>query len=442
MEKLLRLPYFFVLALLIYMPLHIFLSQWLSTATGGLDAWKVGKDVILAAAVFISVVFVYAQEGFKNKIFWIFAGVTWSYFLLHMFLWQINLTGDDGPALLATAYNCRLLGFAILGWAAAILAGRYLSLNKVFKIVIIISSIVCVLGVIQYNLPKDFMEHFGYSLDRGVKPNFFIDDKPDLPRIMSTLRDPNSLGAYLILPLALLAGAWLKRPGLRMLLSGLFLLHGLALLLTFSRSAWLGAFVAVLMVAIWHYRTKTKQIIKKYWPFLIIGAIILFGSVFLLRDQYFVQNVIFHSDENTQLTDSNNLHLDFAQQGIDGIKDEPIGHGPGTAGLVSIQTDEVVLTENYFIQIAYEVGIFGLMLLFAAMFIICRELYGKNGFYAQALLASFVGITLCALLLHTWSNEAVAAQWFLLAGLIIGTSVVKAVESSVAGRGTKEPSSR
>lgn len=433
MERICRLPLYAFYFLLVYMPFHIFLSQWLSAATGGLEAWKIGKDLVLPFVVFMSVVLVYAQEKFANRLFWIFAGISWVYFLLHLFLWQANLATGDKPALLATAYNGRLLGFAILGWAAAILAGKYLDVSKVFKIAVIISAIVAVLGVIQYNLPKDFMQHLGYSLDRGVKPAFFIDDKPDLPRIMSTLRDPNSLGAYLILPITVLVGAWLRRPKLRMLLSGLLLLNGLALLLTFSRSAWLGALLAVVIMAIWHHKDKTKEIIKKYWLFLVGGLVILALGIFLLRDQYVVQNIVFHSDENTRQTDSNNLHADYAQQGIEGIVDEPLGHGPGTAGLVSIQTDNVVLTENYFIQIAYEVGIFGLMLLFAAMFIVCRELYRANNFYAHALLASFVGITLCAMFLHTWSNEAVAAQWWLLAGLVVGGLKGRAV-SSAGGR--------
>ncbi len=430
MEKILRVPYFACIALLVYMPFHIFLSQWLSTFTGGLDVWKVAKDGVLAVAVFFSIVLVYAQDGpKKNKPFWIFAGLSWLYFLLHLFLWQANLATSEKVGLLATAYNCRLLGFALLGWSAAILASRYFTLRQVFKIVIIISSIVCVLGIIQYNLPKDFMQHFGYSLDRGVKPDFFIDDKPDLPRIMSTLRDPNSLGAYLILPITILVGAWLRKPSGRMLFSGLLLLHGLALFLTFSRSAWLGAFLSAAIIVFWHFKTQAKDIVKKYWPFLLGGIVLLVVAVFLLRDQYIVQNIVFHSDENTQMVDSNNLHLDFAQKGIDGITDKPLGHGPGTAGLVSIQTDKVVLTENYFIQIGYEVGILGLAVLIVLMFIILRELHRKDNFYSRAIVASFVGITFCAMLLHTWSNEAVAAQWWILAGLTAGYFIKKNLRS-------------
>jgi hypothetical protein len=421
MQKIMKLPYLASIFLLVYMPFHIFFSQWLSTYTGHLEVWKIGKDVLLFAAILLASLLVYLNNGFKNRPFWIFFGFSSLYFLLHMAVWQANPNTADKPALLATAYNGRLFGYAILGWAAGLVSRKYVDVRVVFRIAVIVSTLVCILGVLQYYLPKDLLAHFGYSLERGVKPAFFIDDKPSLPRIMSTLRDPNSLGAYLILPIAVLVGGWLKKPKLRMLFTGLLLLHGLALFLTFSRSAWIGAVIASVIVFVWHFKEQTKTILKNYWLYVAAAAAVLLVGAFLLRDQYFVQNVIYHSDENTQLTDSNQLHAQFAENGLKGIVHQPLGHGPGTAGLVSIQTDHVVLTENYFIQIGYELGILGLILLIFLMYYACRMLYQRGDFYSKALLAAFAGITFCGFLLHTWSNEAVACQWWLLAGLVIGT---------------------
>lgn len=422
MDKILRLPYWAVVALLAYMPFHIFFSQWLSTFTGGLDFWKIGKDIFLLVATGLAVALVWYKNKFKDKYFWALTIGAISYLLIHLAVWFGNPGLDSEAALLGTAYNTRLFAFALLGWAAVIVYPGKIKIENIIKIVLIISTAVALLGILQYFLPKDLLTHFGYSLERGVRPAFFIDSKPDLPRIMSTLRDPNSLGAYLVLPLTLIAGLWMKMPKARMLFSGLFLIHGLALFLTFSRSAWLGAFVSVLAFLLWSYKKQTTEFIRKY-RLAITGVVllILIGG-FLLRDQYVVQHYIFHSDENTQMTDSNNLHLDFAQQGLEGIANMPLGHGPGTAGLVSIQTENVVLTENYFIQIGYEVGLQGLLLLAALMFFILKLLYEKKNQYSLALITSFAGITLCAMLLHTWSNEAVAATWFLAAGIVISTS--------------------
>lgn len=384
--------------------------------------WKVAKDVVLFAGLLLSVGLVFWRRAYENdqKYLW-FLGLAISYGLIHLLVWRLNTEIDANNAILATAYNSRVLGYALLAWGAAMVYPGKIRIQEVTKLLLIVSSIVCLLGIVQYVLPKDILTHAGYSLERGVKPVFFIDDKPDLPRIMSTLRDPNSLGAYLILPMIILVLTWLRRPSARMMLSGLLILHGWALMLTFSRSAWLGALISVLVVVAWNYKHRLSKLLRSYWPVAALAIITLIFGGFLLRDQYFVQNAIFHSDENTTLTNSNELHLDYAQKGIEGIINQPEGHGPGTAGLVSIRNKNTgMLTENYFIQIGYEVGLAGLTVLLVAMGLILHCLWLKKGSLPQALIASFVGITICSLLLLTWSNEAVAAQWWLLTGVVLG----------------------
>jgi hypothetical protein len=422
MNKLFSIPYWAFLALLVYMPVHILLSQWLSTYTGGLEVWKAWKDVLLFLAVVVSLLLVYIKNGLKNKFFWGIAGLSVLYVFFHFLIWAINPDIQKGPALLATVYNCRLFGYLILGFAAALLMptinNKQQTINKVFKIVLVVSTIVCLLALLQWFLPKDILTHFGYSVERGVKPNFFIDDKPDLPRLFSTLRDPLSLGAYLILPIALLAGAWTKLKNARILIAGLLLLHGLILLLTFSRSAWLGAALSVALVLLWQHKPQATKFLKEYWLYLLILAAVFFTGFFLARDNYVVQNIVFHADENTQLADPNEKRINFYKTTTKSILEEPLGHGPGTAGLVSIQTDKVVLTENYFLQIAYEIGLLGLILLLYIMYLVVKRLYQRQDFYGQVMVCAFAGITLSSLLLHTWSNEAVAAQWWLLAGLL------------------------
>lgn len=436
MDKLRKAPLWIAIGLLVYMPFHVFLSQSLSLLAGSLDIWKAGKDIVLFFGLGLTVFLVLWTGAYKkNKDYMTFLALGVSYGILHVLIWLINRDISTSGAVLGTVYNSRLVCYALLGWGAILVYPGKIAINRVAKLIVLVSTVVCLLGILQYLLPKDILTHLGYSLERGVKPNFFIDDKPDLPRIMSTLRDPNSLGAYLILPITLLSLAWAKRPKARVLLSGLLLLHVWALFLTFSRSAWLGAVLSVGMALLWTYREKTSQFVKKYWPFLAVGLVSLAVFVFALRDQYVVQNVVFHSDENTHQTDSNNLHAEYAKQGIDGIVADPAGHGPGTAGLVSIRTkNNVVLTEDYFIQIGYEVGIVGLGLLLWLMAFMLNQLWRLKTTVATAQIAAFAGITLCSLLLLTWSNEAVAATWWIFAGLAVG-SISRG--SSAGGGGSK-----
>lgn len=434
MNKLFRIPYWAFLALLIYMPFHIFISQWASTLTGGLEVWKVWKDVLLFLAVLTSFALVYIKNGFKDRFFWLISGLSALYVAFHFLIWALNPDIEDGPALLGTVYNSRLFGYLIVGFATAILLktikNRQQTIKKLFMISIVISTVVCMIALIQWFLPKDILTHFGYSVERGVKPNFFIDDKPDLPRLFSTLRDPNSLGAYLILPITLLSAAWFKLRSARIMIGGLLLLHGLILFLTFSRSSWLGAFLAVVMVLLWQYKVEVQEFLKKFWPVLFVIFSLLFIGVYVARDNYVVQNVVLHADENTQLAGSNERHLKYTLNGIEDVSEEPEGYGPGTAGPVSLQTKKHVLPENYFVQIAYEVGVAGLMLLLTTMFLIIKQLYGRHDFYSRIMISAFAGITLCAILLHTWANEAVAAQWWLFAGLILAFSSKKRTKLS------------
>ena len=83
-------------------------------------------------------------------------------------------------------------------------------------------------------------------------------------------------------------------------------------------------------------------------------------------------------------------------------------------------TQGTILNENYYLQIGTEVGIFGLGLFLAILFVVARRLYWlRSNPLALALLASFVGLAVTNLLVHIWSNEAVAYTWWGLAALTI-----------------------
>jgi O-antigen ligase len=121
-------------------------------------------------------------------------------------------------------------------------------------------------------------------------------------------------------------------------------------------------------------------------------------------------------------------------QGAVGVVDQPFGHGPGTAGLASIQNPGGgQLTENYYLQIAYEIGLLGLFIFIALNFVVYYQLLQRKDWLGMSLLAAFWGYVLMNMLLHTWSNEAVAAQWWLLAGAAIAlVSRKKASGTSVS----------
>ncbi|HSX34329.1 MAG TPA: O-antigen ligase family protein, partial [Candidatus Saccharimonadales bacterium] len=368
MQTLRRIPFWAAMGLLLYMPLHVFLAQSLSLVTGGLEIWKLAKDLVVFASVMFTICLVWRYRKREVPEVNLLIGLSLAYLGVHLLLWALHMDVYKESALLGITYNCRVFAFLVIGMGAALLWPlKQINQVLVFKVVLGVSTLVAAFGVLQYFLPSDFMTHFGYSPARGVLPAFFIDNRPDFPRIMSTLRDPNSLGAYLILPITLFVGliprvATMRR---RMVLTGAFVLHLAALFLTFSRGAWIAALLSALVMLVWQYAELAQKFLRRWWPVMAAVFVIGLAGVFVARNTYAFKSVVTHRTGAPQGAeyDSNGFHWVFAKRGLEGIVQAPFGHGPGTAGLASIQNPAgSFLTENYYIQIGYEVGIIGLAL--------------------------------------------------------------------------------
>ena len=412
--------------LLAYMPLHILLSTWVGTSFDILPAAKVFKEVALIAGFLCAAAAAITKPWFrdflKDRLIWLIA----AYAALTLLLAALKPTDQDAE-ILGVVYNLRFLLFFIY---AGLLAGLYdvkKLLHKSLIIALAVGIFVSLFGVIQYAvLPTDALTKVGYSRENGVLPAFFIDDKPDLERIMSTVRDPNSLGSYLIiitsLALSLFFGT--RQKDKARVFAGISLLGLLALLLTFSRSAWLGfIFAAVVILFFLKPLKEYLQQYKKALSIIFVSLILVLTlAAITFKDSYFVQNVIFHADQSTVLEDPNELRVRFWQESVANITQNPAGTGPGTAGLASIRNNVqgTELNENYYLQIASEVGILGLLLFLAILVLVARRLFRRReSTIALALLAAFAGLAVTNFLVHIWSNEAVAYTWWGLTGLLL-----------------------
>lgn len=432
-----RLPYYASLILLAYMPFHLFLAQSLSLITGGLDVWKVAKDVLVGLLTLFVICMVFAVRR-TSRTFWLLSGVLTGYGLLHVVLWLAHRDIYAQSAILGTVYNVRLLCFLVIGYGAVRLYPGLLPLRPVRMIVFGAATLVALLGVLQYFLPPDILTHVGYGIERGARANFSIDDAAGFTRIMSTLRDPNSLGAFLLIPMAMTVLALLQKgPRYReMLCGGALALMTLALFMTFSRSAWMAAVVTIGLTVLWQYRDRAMVFVKRFGILLvsliIVGAVVAYSQ----RHSAFVTSYITHSSQGSSDIDSNEYHWLFVKQGLDGIAQQPLGHGPGTAGLASIQNPKgSFLTENYYVQIGYELGVFGLLFFVAVqVWLYVRLWRQRSDPLAVVLLASFWGYVLMNMLLHTWSNEAVACQWWLLAGITLAMPLSVATKKKTISR--------
>ncbi len=427
-DKSLFLP---ALLLIIYMPLHVFIAQSASLVTGGIEVWKAAKDILVVLLVPFLLYAAYKKKVFSGHFRWHLA-LGCSYVLLHLLFVLFDQNDHTLSAITASVYNSRLLAYLLLG----IVVARYLDAQKkkiLLTVAVLIATAVAMFGIAQYFLPHDLLTNVGYSLERGVKPLFFIDDKPDLPRVMSTLRDPNSLGAYLIFPLLLVGLALFKKDANKELFARPFrqgtlvamsaIMFG-ALFLTFSRGAAIGLVLGIVTLLYIVTGQRAVGYLKRYWQVILIGIVIVSSFLFIFRNTYFFQNVFFHADQSTVLADPNELRVSLTQEAVVEIVEQPLGYGPGTAGLVSISNPQGgKLTENYYLQIAHEVGWLGIAL-FLAMFIaiMIRLLrFSRNSPLAATLFASGIAYAFYSLLIHLWSNEAVAFQWWFFCGLYLST---------------------
>lgn len=385
--------------------------------------WKIGKDVALFALVLFTICLVFWQRVGDKWFYWLL-GFTAAYGALHLVLWAFHPEVYDRSAILGIIYNNRLPLFAVLGYGATLLNPTKFVFSSLLRGVVIIGTAIAGLGILQYFLPDNIMTHFGYSLERGARPAFFIDDHPDMPRIMSTLREPNALGAFLLVPVAALTAALLRNKdrNKQLVIMGLLGINLLAVLLTFSRSAWLATALAMFLTVCWQFRSGIGVFLRRGWPLLIVLLVLVSAVGYTQRHNPLVESYITHGTDDEDL-DSNDYHWLFFKQGVEGIVSYPFGHGPGTAGLASIQNPEgSFLTENYYVQIGYELGLAGLALFVALNVWLYRRLWQQKNHLSLVLLTTFWGYVVTNMLLHTWANEAVAAQWWLLAGVALGAA--------------------
>lgn len=424
--------------LLAYMPFHVFLSTWVGSSFGVLELAKVAKEPVLVVGFLAALYSARNQltvllEGYK-KIFWLIA----AYALISVISVLLKPNELDAEVL-GLAYNSRFLVFFLY----AILLVRIHGQDVIYKaanLVLITGSIVALLGVLQVAvLPDHALNRFGYSKANGTPEAFYISPiTKETERAYSTLKDPNSLGSYLIiiLSLGIVYGFSNVKKTKRLLVIILIVALSLACLyLTYSRSSLVGlvAALAVLAVMIPSVRKFFFGGVRKYVS--IVAAIAL-PAIFLyaLSGTFFFQNVVLHDVEGKQQT-SNTLRLDAYRRSLQGIADNPLGYGVGSAGPVSFKNESkgAMIPENYYLQIALEVGIIGLVVFMAIVLVIGFKVLrlGLSGnLIAVSLLVSLVGISIANMFNHIWANEAVAYTWWGLAGLVLASKPRKPAKTT------------
>lgn len=416
--KLLTVAVAVIVALL---PYHAFISTWGGTMFGPLLVWKSWKEVLLVALVVPVIGYIIARPDVAKTL-----ARRWVNWLILLFfvingLWAVFSPASNEAVIAGLLFNLRF--FVIFLVAQLIVASAHPLSHKLRQfmgpLLLTMTVVVSIIAIVQVAfLPSDFLSRFGYGPDT-IAPFILLDDTQNALRAFATLRGPNELGSYLLVPLAL--SAVLVFVDRRNVLAGLSLgLAIVALALTGSRSAWLGAITTVIaLLFLWVPWPKLKQWFK--WGVLpvMVGAGLF---LWLAATIPALRLAVFHSSStDTSLFEgSTEKHWQATDAGLRDALAHPFGQGVGTAGPASFynQNDNPKIAESYYVQLAQEIGFAGLALFISICGVTLFDLWRqRKDLWAKVLLASFAGLTVVNVVLHGWVDDPTAITWWALAGL-------------------------
>jgi O-antigen ligase len=393
------------------MPLHAFLTVWAGHLVGHQAIWQGWKEVVVVLVAVAAGWQFATQPKLRARLH-----QPLMYLIAVFILLALIITVFARPELAAAALGLKVdVEFLVLFVAAFTLSTPGLR-QRLTQILLAASGAVIGFGVLQATvLPKDFLSHFGYGPDT-ILPYLSVDPIIPAVRIISTLGGPNQLGSFLILPLCLVTALMLRR--LRWW-QPIYLLAGMAVMWhTHSRAAWLGLAVGLVITIMMN--------LPRRWRIWMVLLTVVTGALGL---QLLIQNAgnsqlqyyLFHGSlRNNGIATSTDLHRSALESGLDRSLQHPLGEGLGTAGPASFQSAHPFIPESYYLQLAVETGIAGLLIFAALELMLARQLVRQNQPDRQALLGALAGMAVVNLFLHGWADSSTALTFWALAGASLG----------------------
>jgi hypothetical protein len=414
-----------IAVVLVGVPFHAFLTVWGSTLLGHYTLLRLWEEILLAILCIVLAGWLVRDRSLRQRLAaQPLVRLILAYILLVLALALVALLKHEVTPK-ALGYGL-IVDLRLLVWLVAVwlVASRSDWLQRHWRrLVFWPLAIVTVFALVQFVLlPNDFLTHFGYDKNVTVAPYTTINQNTQTIRAQSFLRGPNPLGAYLALGLGLLAAtlAWAKKSWWLGLLG---LLAGLALFLSFSRSAWIGAFVAVALAGWWRLHSQRARAVLL--TAVLAVCLVIGGSFVLFRHSRGVQDALLHVHAgSTAEQTSNEGHVSAARAGLDDMVREPFGRGPGTAGPASWYNGShgVRNSESYFLQIGQELGWAGLLLFIVINVTLAVELWKRRASrLALGLLAALIGLSIVNQFAYGWADETLVYLFWGLSGVALAT---------------------
>ncbi len=386
-------------AWLVLLPWHAFLKTWLSslflgsnadylpTLSNVLSTWKEGLLLVL-------LIWSLWQSRKSNWVQWLNqpSTIILGLYIISLLIFGSLHTPDWKTWLLALRTDLLFVPTLIFGIASQFIFDAEQK-KQLLKWTCYSLLLATSLGLLAWIFAPDIGLDFGYSpyessyVENKPLPIYhclFIQDHC-IPRLQATFSGPNQAGALMALLLGLIAivfqfSWWLLIP--------LF-----ALIITFSRSALIGVIIASIY---WIPR-------KWLWKSAIAAVVLLAAILFWKPD------LVTHGLSSLE-------HWDKTNAGIEHIIQEPLGSGLGTAGPVSRRVfgeEKALISENWYLQIGEEAGIFSLLLLLLYTGWIIKDRLRKTDRQTALIGSVLLALSIQALFLHLWEDSVVTMLvWF------------------------------
>ncbi len=429
------------LLLLALLPFHAFLVTVLTQAIAGPSHAPVAVLAIWKEAVLVVILAIAFAELTKKRTMPVADTFDCIILGLVFVALALRITNDQSLTMFAFGFKYDLfplVAFLLLrrvdwsDWCKTLLP----------KMMIAVGCIVAAYGIIAEFLPLRFFVWLGYSdlhslyVANGPLAAFQELEGGMLRRAQSFMSGPNQLGLWLLIPLGLLLDQYNSKKMFTGKLVAIGTLLLVALVLSFSRAAWIAA--AVMMIV--PFVRSTNVLHRKKLYIAILGFLACFGiAVALMFPSVFLR---FQSSSD---------HIRKPVEAIRLMMDHPLGLGLGTAGPVSNRFSDTcvklpkeadwswakdrqdlcvfvdgtqvqpqsrtcacpLLTENWYLQIGVELGVIGFVLYLTLTLLILKRLWKSKD---SSVLLSFLGLSIAALFLHAFEDSAVSyTLWVMLA---------------------------
>ncbi|MGH7157092.1 MAG: O-antigen ligase family protein [Candidatus Saccharimonadales bacterium] len=408
--------------ILLLVPFHAFLTVWISSAIGHYTLLRLWKEFLLALLILGAIYLLITDKLLRRRVFSLNVARLIVVYTILLVICAMVALAKHWVTRKAMWYGLLVdLRYLVFFVTVLIIAAKSDWLRQSWlKLLLGPAILVAAFAVLQYLvLPYDFLKHFGYG-PATIPPYETINHNVQHIRVASTTRGANPLGAYLLVPISALAVLLIKEKSRRRdkTILGLGLL--LALGFSFSRSAWIGAILAII-IAVW-LSLRSARIKRLAWQAAVVVVVIAGIATATLHNNHTFQDVFLHTDSaSTAAESSNQGHSAAFKSAAKDIIHQPLGGGVGSAGPQSVYNNRPGrIAENYFLQIGQETGVLGMILFIAICVNVGLMLYQRRADpLALALLASLIGLSLVNFLSHAWEDDTLAYVWWGLAGLAL-----------------------